>query len=223
MGLQTSLVVYKNTAYRMQLTSTNKVTPHLVPCCCYVGSSGQDTMSEDEAVADAAEAAPAGPSSQAASSPVQPQKKQKVRQARTTADKVRRLHGRCRKLPASRFSLLQLAAPIQTPQERQLFWELYLRYTKSGKTSWHSMAAVWNHRASMRMARKDFTVSLKAERHLKDFHRQTVQHMMQQANFAADEAITSMGAPPLATRLGRADADLMLPPLPPTFVTHCVV
>lgn len=192
----------------------------------YADPSDDDAMSGDDAAPDAAAAAAAaaGPSSQAAASPpAQQQKRRKVRQERTTADKVRRLHGKCKKQPASRFSLLHLAAPIQTTQEKQLFWELYLRYTKSGSTAWHSMAAVWNHRASIRMARRDFTVSLKAERHLKDYHRQTVKDMMQQANFAADDAITSMGAPPVGTRLGRTDTDLVLPPLPPSLPPTQVV
>ena len=170
----------------------------------------------DAAAAGAAAAVAAGPSSQTpASSPAQQPKKRKVRQERSTAEKLRALHGKCRKLPASRFSLLQLAAPIQTREEQQLFWELYMRYTKSGSTAWHNMAAVWNHRAHTRMANKDFTVSLKSERHLKDFHRLTVKSMMQQANFAADEAITAAGAHPVGIRLGTTATDLVPPPLPP--------
>jgi hypothetical protein len=89
-----------------------------------------------------------------ATSPTQQQKKRKVREERTTAEKVRRLHGKCKKLPASRFSLLHLAAPIETLQEQRLFWALYLRYTKSGSTAWQKMTTVWNVRAMIRMARK---------------------------------------------------------------------
>lgn len=135
-------------------------------------------------------------------------KKRKVRRARTTAEKVRLQHGKNEKTPAARFSVLHLAAPIQTPQEERLFWELYSRYTRGGRTRWHAMVAVWNYRANQLMARHEFSITLKSDKHLKDFHKHTTKRLLQQASAAAHSSIAAAGAPVLSTMLGfSASAD----------------
>jgi hypothetical protein len=79
-----------------------------------------EAMSEEEdaVAAEAAAAAAAGASN---SPPPPQQKKHKVRQQQSTSDKVRRLHGKCKKTPASQFTLLHLAAPVSTVAEERLF------------------------------------------------------------------------------------------------------
>lgn len=69
-------------------------------------------------------------------------KRRKVRQQQSTAEKLRRISGQCRKLPGSKYAILNFVAPVQTMEERQLFWELYLRDTRGGSTSWDAMLAV---------------------------------------------------------------------------------
>jgi hypothetical protein len=184
---------------------------------CLLADMDDATDAEPAAGTSAAAAAAAAVSVEAEGGG--PTKKRKVRRNKSTAEKLRLLHGKSTKLPAARFSLLNLAAPVETVQEQQLFWELYTRFTRGGSTAWNGMAQVWNFRAHMLISRNNFNVSLKAVRHLKGFHRKTTKSMLERANAAADNMIAAAGALPLATRLGLAAPPS---PAPPALLPHQV-
>lgn len=52
------------------------------------------------------------------------------------AEKVRRLHGQVQKTPGAGASIRRFLADVETPQEQVLFWQLYNRFTSSGRTHW---------------------------------------------------------------------------------------
>ena len=87
---------------------------------------------------------------------------------------MRKMHGKCAKLPGSRAGLHAFMTEVSTKEEELLFWLLYNKYTKRGSTNWLLMATTWNFRARLQQERGDFSINLKDEKLLKKHHSKEV-------------------------------------------------